>query len=369
MVIGIVKEIKTNEFRVSVTPSGVHELHADGHTVLVQSKAGEGSGFSDYEYKKNGATIIEDVSELFNRSDMIVKVKEPLESEFKFFKEGQLLFTYLHLAAAKTLTDFLLEKKITAFSYETLDTGGHLPLLEPMSEIAGKMAALEGANFLGKYLGGKGKLMANAVGTQRTKVIVLGGGMAGKSAAVTAASMGAEVKILDINISRLRYLDEILPANVTTLYSTKEALLSLLPTADVIIGTVLIPGEKAPKMITKEMLKLMEAGTVLVDVSIDQGGCFETSRPTTHEAPVYIEDSIVHYCVANMPGAYPQTSSIALSNATLPYIRKLSVAGESILSKRDHAFVTALNTYKGKLTNLAVANSFNMEYTDLEDIL
>ena len=362
MHIGIPKEIKTKEFRVSMTPENVKELTTLGHTLFVEYMAGVGSGFEDEAYAQSGATLC-DVQTLFEMAELIIKVKEPIKEEYHRFRENQLLFTYLHIAADKELTEFLLSKKITAFAYETLLHEGKLPLLEPMSEIAGKMAMINASFYLGKYFGGTGKLSAGAVGTPKIKVLVLGGGVAGKAAADVASALGTYVSILDIDLVRLKYLDDVMPANVQTLYSTKESIETLLPEVDIVIGTVLLAGEKAPKLITKEMLKLMQAGSILVDVSIDQGGCFETSHATTHEEPIYEIDGIIHYCVANMPGNYPQSSTMALSNATLRYVKMLSDKGLKILEEKETHFITALNTYEGKLTNQAVANAHNMEYT------
>jgi len=360
MIIGIPKEIKTDEYRVSVTPAGVKELVKDGHTVIVQSGAGEGSGFIDDAYLLAGALLRSDAKDVFDEAEMIVKVKEPIEQEYSLFKTNQLLFTYLHLAADKTLTNFLLEKSIRSFAYETLTIDKRLPLLEPMSEVAGKMASLMGAVHLGRYHGGFGVLPGGVVGTGRSKVMVLGGGVAGKAAAEIAAGLGAEVTIFDINISRLHYLNDVLPANVSTMYSSTDNIVQLLPQCDIVIGTVLIPGAKAPKLITRDMLQSMKNGSVLVDVSIDQGGCFESSHPTTHSNPTYIDAGIVHYCVANMPGAYPRTSTLALTNATLPYVR-LMAKGVPALVEMDEWMKTALNTYEGKLYNKAVGEAHGIQ--------
>ncbi|WP_428739220.1 alanine dehydrogenase [Sulfurimonas sp.] len=357
MKIGIPKEIKKDEYRVSVTPAGAAELVALGHDVYVESTAGEGSGFSDKEYADVGVSLLLEATEVYEVAQMIVKVKEPIEPEYHLFKEGQTLFTYLHLAADEKLTHFLLNKKIKAFSYETLVVNGKLPLLEPMSEVAGKMASLMGAVHLGKYQGGLGLLAGGVVGTQRAKVMILGGGIAGTCAAEIAAGLGADVTIFDINLERLRYLDATLPANVATLYSSSENIRSLLPSIDIVIGTVLIPGAKAPKLITKEMLSIMKKGSVLVDVSIDQGGCFETSHPTTHTEPTFIINGVVHYCVANMPGAYPRTSTFALTNATLPYIKALAKYGAQSVCEEMPVMISSLNTYDGVLYNKAVGEA------------
>ncbi len=361
MNIGVPKEIKTQEYRVSLTPAGVRELVDAGHTVCVQMGAGEGSGFSDEAYADAGASLLTSAEDVFEIAEMIVKVKEPIAQEYALFKKGQTLFTYLHLAADKPLTEFLLSQGIKAFAYETLVVDGRLPLLEPMSEVAGKMAALMGAVHLGKYHGGLGILPGGAVGTERAKVMVLGGGVAGKCAAEVAAGLGADVTIFDINTARLHYLNDVLPANVSTMYSSAESIASLLPQCDIVVGTVLIPGAKAPKLITREMLKVMKQGAVLVDVSIDQGGCFESSHPTTHTEPTFIEEGVVHYCVANMPGAYPRTSTFALTNATLPYVKALAKFGAEEVLEKMPVMKTALNTYEGKLTNKAVGDAFGME--------
>ena len=365
MKIGVPTEVKTEEYRVAVTPSGVRELVARGHEVYVQSGAGEGSGFDNAAYTAAGATLLDGPAAVFDAAEIIVKVKEPIAQEYPLFKEGQTLFTYLHLAADAPLTNFLLEKKIKAFAYETLIVDGRLPLLEPMSEVAGKMAALMGAFYLGRYQGGRGILAGGVVGTERASMVILGGGMAGLAAAQVASGLGAKVTILDINLARLHYLDDVLPASVSTLYSTADAIESLLPTADVIIGTVLIPGAKAPKLVTKAMLGKMQKGSVLIDVAIDQGGCFESSKPTTHTEPTYDIEGITHYCVANMPGAYPRTSTMALTNATLPYLLKLAQFGADEVLTAFPLMKGALNTFDGKLTNKPVAEAHGLAYTEM----
>lgn len=354
MIVGIPKEIKTDEYRVGVTPAGVMELVKSGHEVLVQTDAGIESGFENGDYEKAGAILIPTAREIYQCSKMIMKVKEPIEAEYELLREGQILFTYLHLAADKQLTEVLLEKKVTSLAYETLRVGKRLPLLEPMSEIAGRMATLFGAVHLGRYNGGSGRLLGGAVGVEHNRVVILGAGVAGKSAADAAAGLGADVILIDINTERLTYLRDVMSPNVTMIYSTHDAIVTALKDADLIIGTVLLPGEKAPKLITREMLGLIKKGSVLVDVSIDQGGCFETSHPTTHSNPTFTVDGIVHYCVANMPGMYPRTSTIALTNATLPYALKIASTPLDELLK-DDAIKSALNTYMGKLTNHAVA--------------
>lgn len=361
MTVGIPKEIKTDEYRVGITPSGVMELIKAGHEVLVETNAGIGSGFANADYEKAGAIVVPTAREIFKRSEMIMKVKEPIEAEYELLREGQILFTYLHLAADKRLTEILLEKKVTSLAYETLRIGNRLPLLEPMSEIAGRMATLFGAVHLGRYNGGSGRLLGGAVGVEHNRVVVLGAGVAGKSAADAAAGLGADVILIDINTERLTYLRDVMPPNVTMIYSTHDAILTALKDADLIIGTVLLPGERAPKLITRDMLGLMKKGSVLVDVSIDQGGCFETSHPTTHSNPTFEVDGIVHYCVANMPGMYPRTSTIALTNATLPYALKIASKPLDELLKED-SIKSALNTYEGILTNEAVAQAHDLKF-------
>lgn len=363
MTVGIPKEIKTDEYRVGITPSGVMELVKVGHDVLVQMDAGIGSGFENGDYEKAGAILVPTANEIYQRSQMIMKVKEPIEAEYELLREGQILFTYLHLAADKRLTEVLLEKKVTSLAYETLRVGKRLPLLEPMSEIAGRMATLFGAVHLGRYNGGSGRLLGGAVGVEHNRVVVLGAGVAGKSAADAASGLGAEVILIDINTERLTYLRDVMSSNVTMIYSTHDAIANAIKDADLIIGTVLLPGEKAPKLITRDMLGLMKKGSVLVDVSIDQGGCFETSHPTTHSNPTFEVEGIVHYCVANMPGMYPRSSTVALTNATLPYAFKIaSTPLDKLL--QDDSMKSALNTYGGNLTNHAVAIAHGLKFSN-----
>ncbi|KIM12039.1 MAG: alanine dehydrogenase [Sulfuricurvum sp. PC08-66] len=358
-VVGLPKEIKTDEFRVALTPSGVASIAALGVRVVVQKGAGIGSGFEDSAYIDAGANMVDTIDSVYAQSDLIIKVKEPIQAEYTLLKPHQTLFTYLHLAADKPLTQLLLDKKITAFAYETLTLNGRLPLLEPMSEVAGKMSTLMGAVHLGRYQGGSGRLLGGVVGVERNHLLVLGGGVAGMNAAMVGAGMGANVTILELNKERLNYLAAYMPANVTVRYSSHETLFALLPSADVVIGTVLIAGEKAPKLITRDMLRFLQKGSVLVDVSIDQGGCFETSHPTTHTHPTYEVDGIVHYCVANMPGAYPRTSTLALTSATLPYIRTLIQKGvEEVLQMPT--FASALNCYEGRVTNEGVKKALGV---------
>ncbi len=364
MIIGVPKEIKTDEFRVGITPQGVQELVKSGNSVLIETGAGLGSGFEDSAYTQAGGMIVDHADEVYGRCEMILKVKEPIEVEYERLREGQILFTYLHLAADKRLTEILCEKKITALAYETLRVGRRLPLLEPMSEIAGRMATLFGAVHLGRYNGGSGRLLGGAVGVETNRVIVLGAGVAGKAAADAAAGLGAEVTMFDINTERLTYLRDVMSPRVSMMYSTHDAILNSIKNADLVIGTVLLPGAKAPKLITRDMLSIMKKGSVLVDVSIDQGGCFETSHATTHSHPTFEVEGIVHYCVANMPGMYPRTSTIALTNATLPYALKIASIPLDILLK-DEIYLGALNTYEGHVINEAVAVAHAMTYKAL----
>lgn len=365
MIIGVPKEIKTDEFRVGMTPSGVREAVMSGHTLLIEKGAGIGSGFEDDAYRRAGAEIIHEVDHLWRKSEMIVKVKEPIEPEYTRLREGHILFTYLHLAADKRLTEILRDRNVSAFAYETLRIGRRLPLLEPMSEIAGRMATLFGSVHLGRYYGGSGQLMGGAIGTEPGRVVVLGAGVAGKAAADAAAGLGAEVSLFDINTERLGYLRDVMSPRVTFHYSSHEAILNSIKDADLIIGTVLIPGAKAPKLITRDMLSILKKGSVLVDVSIDQGGCFETSRPTTHSNPTFDVEGIVHYCVANMPGMYPRTSTIALTNATLPYVLRIAHTPINRLIEEDETITSALNVYGGYIMNKAVADAHEMEYKAL----
>jgi alanine dehydrogenase len=363
MKVGIPKEIKNNENRVGMTPAGVAELVRRGHEVSVQHTAGEGSGFADDDYVTAGARILPTIEAVYRECDMIVKVKEPIEPEYELVRRGQLLFTYFHFACEKELTDAMLKSGAVCLAYETVQLpNGSLPLLQPMSEVAGRMATLNGAYYLQKTKGGKGKLISGVPGVSPAKVLVLGGGVVGEAAALMAAGLGADVTIADISLPRLRQLDIETPANVHTLYSSEHNIRQQLPTVDIVVGSVLVPGDKTPHLITKEMLRLMEPGTVLVDVAIDQGGCFETSRPTTHSDPVYIEDGIVHYCVANIPGAVPNTSTLALTNATLRYAIALADKGWQQACKDDTALAKGLNIVEGKVVFKAVADVFNLPY-------
>ncbi len=367
MIIGVPKEIKNNENRVAVTPAGVKELVKHGHTVYVQHTAGEGSGFSDEDYVKAGATVLPTIEETYSVAEMIIKVKEPIEPEYKLVKKGQLVFTYFHFASDEALTHAMIESGATCIAYETVQLPtGALPLLIPMSEVAGRMSVQEGARFLEKPQGGKGKLLGGVPGVKPAKVLILGGGVVGRNAAIMAAGAKADVTITDISLPVLRHLDHVMPANVKTLYSSTFNIEQELPETDLVIGSVLIPGAKAPKLVTREMLKLMKPGSVLVDVAIDQGGCFETSHATTHADPIYEVDGIVHYAVANIPGAVPFTSTLALTNATLPYALRLADLGWREACRRDHALELGVNIVDGKVVYPAVAEAFNLPLHKLE---
>ena len=363
MIIGIPKEIKNNENRVGMTPAGVSELVRHGHKVYVQHTAGNGSGFGDDEYVAAGAEILPDIANVYAIAEMIVKVKEPIAPEYPLIKENQLIFTYFHFASDRQLTEAMVASKAVCLAYETVEPDDHtLPLLIPMSEVAGRMSVQEGARFLEKPQQGKGILLGGVPGVKPAKVLILGGGTVGTNAAMMAAGMGADVTITDVNLKRLRYLDEILPQNVKTLYSSRHNIEKELPTVDLVIGSVLIPGDKAPHLITRDMLQLMQPGTVLVDVAIDQGGCFETSHPTSHSDPIYIVDGIVHYAVANIPGAVPYTSTMALTNATMPYAIALADKGWRQACRDDKALALGLNIVCGKITYKAVADVWQMPY-------
>lgn len=367
MIIGIPKEIKNNENRVGMTPAGVSALIKHGHTVYVQHTAGEGSGFADEEYVEVGAKILPTIADVYAISEMIVKVKEPIAPEYPLIKEGQLLFTYFHFASDEELTHAMIKSGAVCLAYETVELPDRsLPLLIPMSEVAGRMSIQEGMRFLEKPQLGKGILLGGVPGVKPAKVLVLGAGTVGLNAAIVAAGIGADVTITDISLKRLRYLAEILPKNVKTLYSTEHNIRAELPTTDLVVGSVLIPGDKAPHLITKDMLKLMKPGTVMVDVAIDQGGCFETSHATSHSEPVYVLDGIVHYAVANIPGAVPYTSTLALTNATLPYAIALADKGWKQACKDDKALALGLNVVNGKVTFRAVADVWGLPYEPIE---
>lgn len=366
MIIGVPKEIKNNENRVGMTPSGVAELVKRRHTVYIQHTAGENSGFQDEAYTAVGAQILPTMEETYAMAQMIVKVKEPIAPEYRLIRKGQLLFTYFHFASDRELTLAMIENGSVCLAYETVEKADHsLPLLIPMSEVAGRMAIQEGARFLEKPQGGKGILPGGVPGVKPAKVLILGGGIVGSNAAQMAAGLGADVTIADINLSRLRYLSETLPKNVKTLYASEVRLKKELPDVDLVVGSVLIPGDKAPHLITRDMLKMMQPGTVLVDVAIDQGGCFETSHPTTHSEPTYVVDGIVHYAVANIPGAVPYTSTLALTNATLPYVIALANKGWRKACKEDPALALGLNVVEGKVVYRAIADVFGLKYEQL----
>lgn len=370
MIIGVPKEIKNNENRVALTPAGAFELVRDGHKVFIQKTAGAGSGFSDTDYKKAGAKILPTIESVYKKAEMIIKVKEPIKSEYKLIKENQLLFTYFHFASHKPLTTAMIKSKSVCLAYETVELQDRsLPLLVPMSEVAGRMSIQQGAKYLEKPLKGRGILLGGVPGVPPAKVMVLGGGVVGMQAAKMAAGLGASVTIFDINLDRLRYLEDIMPANVTTMYSNEYNIRRLIKNHDLIIGAVLIPGAKAPNLITKKMLKDMRPGTVLVDVAVDQGGCFETTKPTTHKDPIYVIDDVVHYSVANMPGAVPYTSTIALTNATLPYARKLANMGWKKACKADESLKKGLNIIHGDIVYKGVSDTFKMKYHDVEKYL
>ena len=370
MLVGVPKEIKNNENRVAMTPAGVHELTQRGHRVLIEKSAGVGSGFSDDDYTKAGAEIALDAPKVWAEAEMIVKVKEPIEPEYKLMRKGQVLFTYLHLAASRPCTDALLASGTTAIAYETVQIGRSLPLLQPMSEVAGRLSAQIGAFQLMKTQGGLGVLMGGVPGTPRAKVVVIGGGVAGTEAAYVANGMGADVVVIDLSLPRLREIEERFNGEVQTRVSTSYEIAEQLADADLVIGSVLIPGEKAPKLVTDEMVKGMKPGSVLVDIAIDQGGCFEHSRPTTHDEPTFAVHQSIYYCVANMPGAVPNTSTRALTNATLPYVIALAHKGWKQALKDDAALALGLNTHEGKVTHPAVAHAFEeLPYMDTAAIL
>ena len=370
MLVGVPKEIKNNENRVAMTPAGVHELTQRGHKVLIEKSAGVGSGFSDVEYMRAGAEIAADAPKVWAEAEMIVKVKEPIEPEYKLMRKGQVLFTYLHLAASRPCTDALLASGTTAIAYETVQIGRSLPLLQPMSEVAGRLSAQIGAFQLMKTQGGLGVLMGGVPGTPRAKVVVIGGGVAGTEAAYVANGMGADVVVIDLSLPRLREIEERFNGEVETRVSTSYEIAEQLANADLVIGSVLIPGEKAPKLVTDEMVKGMKPGSVLVDIAIDQGGCFEHSRPTTHDEPTFAVHQSVYYCVANMPGAVPNTSTRALTNATLPYVIALANKGWQQALKDDAALALGLNTHEGKVTHPAVSHAFEeLPYLDTAAIL
>jgi alanine dehydrogenase len=368
MIIGIPKEIKKDEHRIALPPDGVRELVRHGHTVLVEQNAGTGSAFTDDEYIKAGAQIVSTAEEAWTRANMVVKVKEPQPQEYPYLREDLILFTYLHLAAAKELTLKMVESGVTGLAYETVtDREGRLPLLEPMSEVAGRMAVQVVSHYLEKTQGGRGVLLGGIPGVKPAHIVILGGGTVGTHAAKMALGMGADVTILDINIERLRYLEDVLHGRLTTLYSNEGNIAKAIATADAVIGAVLIAGAKAPHLITRNMLKTMPEGSVIVDVAVDQGGCVETTHATTHSDPTYVIDGVLHYGVANMPGAVPRTSSLGLSNATLRYILRVADSGLTEALRSDHGLAQGLNIYQGQVTYAAVAHTFDLSYSPLED--
>jgi alanine dehydrogenase len=370
MIIGLPKEIKDNEYRVGLTPAGVRALTDAKHHVVVEKSAGEGSGFEDELYERAGATILDSPDDVWAQGEMIVKVKEPIAPEYQRMREGQVLFTYLHLAPDKELTKQLLERKVTGVAYETItDKRGTLPLLTPMSEVAGRMAVQVGATYLEKMNGGRGILVGGVPGVPAARVVIIGGGVVGTNSAKIAVGMGAQVTIIDNNLDRLRELDDIFLSKVSTLASSAYMIHDAISQADLIIGAVLIPGAAAPKLVTRAMLKDVPKGAVIVDVAVDQGGCIETTHPTTHSNPTYYVEDVLHYCVANMPGAVPRTSTFALTNATLPYTLKLANKGFVDAINSDPGLKEGVNTYAGKLTYEAVAVAQGLDYTPLDDML
>ena len=370
MLIGVPKEIKTNENRVALVPAGAEALIGQGHKVFIEKGAGLGSGFTDAEYKKVGAKILPTSDAVWAKAEMIMKVKEPIKPEWPKIKKDQVLFTYFHYAADKALTQALMKTRSVTIAYETVELpNGDLPLLIPMSEVAGRMATQEGAKYLEKFFGGRGVLLGGVPGVKPAEVLVLGGGIVGTHAAKMACGMGAHVTIMDVNLNRLRELADIMPANCDVIYSNRQNILERLPTVDLLVGGVLLPGAKAPWLVTKKDLKLMQKGSVIVDVSVDQGGCIETTKPTTHENPIYEVEGVVHYGVANMPGAVPRTSTLALTNATLPYAIKLANKGWKQACLDDPALALGVNMVDGKITYKAVAEAFRMKSYDLAPLL
>jgi len=370
MIVGLPKEIKDNEYRVGLTPAGVRALTDAGHKVVVEHSAGEGSGFGDDLYRTAGATIMDSADDIWQQGDMIVKVKEPISPEYPRMREGQLLFTYLHLAPDRELTQQLLERKVTGVAYETItDRAGTLPLLTPMSEVAGRMAIQVGSHYLEKMSGGRGVLLGGVPGVPAARVVIIGGGVVGTNAAKIAVGMGAHVTIIDNNLGRLRELDDIFLSKISTLASSAYMIHDAITQADLIVGAVLVPGAAAPRLVTRGMLKDVPDGAVIVDVAVDQGGCIETTHPTTHSDPTYYVEGVLHYCVANMPGAVPRTSTFALTNATLPYALKLANKGLIAAIQSDPGLKAGVNTYAGRLTYEAVAIDQGLEYTSLDEML
>jgi len=370
MIIGTTRELKNHEYRVGLTPDNVMSFVNAGHTVYVETRAGEGAGFSDEMYARAGGIILNTSKEVFDIADMIVKVKEPEECEYELLREGQILYTYLHLAPNPDLTQALMNRGVKAVAFETItDEEGNLPCLRPMSQIAGRLSIQEGAKYLEKSFGGRGILLGGVPGVERGKIVIIGGGIAGTYAAKAAVGIDAQVTLLDINLNRLSYLEDVFGASVTTLYSTEANIKKSLAEADLVIGSVLIPGGKTPKLVRREHLKLMKKGSVIVDIAIDQGGCCESSHVTTHEDPVFIEEGVVHYCVGNMPGAVPHTSTIALANATFKYGSLIANYGLEQAAKMNAGIANGVNIYDHKCTNRNVAQSLNLEYTNLFDLI
>jgi len=370
MKIGCVKEIKEQEYRVGMTPSSVRAFCDHGHEVMIETEAGDGIGFSDQQYSKAGAIIKQNKKEIFNNSDMIVKVKEPLPEEYDLLQENQILFTYLHLAAMEELTEVLMEKKVKSVAYETIETeNGQLPCLKPMSEIAGRLSIQEGAKYLEKPFGGRGILLGGVPGVRRGKITIIGGGVAGLNACKIATGIGADVTILDIDPERLEYLDNLFGSRITTLYSTESNIKKVLEESDVVVGAVLVHGAQAPKIIRKEHLDIIKDGAVLVDISVDQGGCAETTKPTTHEDPIYMVDGVIHYCVANMPGVVALSSTKALTSTTLPYGLQIADKGLEKAVKDSDAIRLGVNTYDGKCVYPNVAQAFDLEYHSIDNII
>jgi alanine dehydrogenase len=369
MIIGVPKEIKNNENRVALTPAGAKELVKRGHTVLVETNAGTGSGFNNEEYVSAGAKVLKAPKEIFDSAEMIVKVKEPVEAEYPLIKKDQLVFTYFHFASYEPLTRAMIASGAICLAYETVEKEGQLPLLIPMSEVAGRMAIQEGAKYLEKPLKGRGILLGGVPGVKPANVLILGGGVVGTNAAKIAAGMGAHVTIMDVNINRLRYLDDVMPKNVYTVVSNEYLIREMVQESDLIVGAVLVPGAKAPRLVTRDMLKTMRPGTVLVDVAVDQGGCIETCTPTTHENPTYIIDDVVHYCVANMPGAVPYTSTLALTNATLTYVIRLANYGWKKACQDNPELCMGLNIIQGNVVYKAVADAFTIPYKEVASFL
>jgi alanine dehydrogenase len=369
MIVGVPKEIKDNEYRVAMTPGGARQLVESGHQVWVETCAGEGSGFSDTQYEASGAKIVPTSADAWN-AQLVVKVKEPQPSEYQFMRPDLVLFTYLHLAAEEHLTREMMKRGLTGIAYETVELpNGHLPLLTPMSEVAGRMAIQVGAHYLEKMNGGRGKLLGGVPGVRAADVVIIGAGVVGTNAAQVALGMGANVVVIDLNLDRLRYLSDVLPGRLTTLSSNPLNIAEAVRRADLLVGAVLIKGAKAPRLVTREMISTMNPGSVVVDVAVDQGGCIETTHPTTHSNPTFLVDGVIHYCVANMPGAVPRTSTYALSSATLPYTLKLADLGAEAAIHADPALAKGVNTYQGRIAYPAVAEAFGLEYTPLDSLL